>query len=383
MTGRAALWLVVAMVAWLWSQPVSAQAPNRASTPPRPWEAQLLDASCELPSLPPEYLTHEEAGMRFAYHPSTRDRVRPLIQGASELRETLRAHFGAPVLRSIEVRIAISAQDAGPIRPVCSANRTEDQAAELDASAGAGERGLLVMVLGAWAEASRADVESAFQRGMAELALSEATGGRSLPRWIRQGFAVHTSGQHAGRRALTLGWAAARRSLVPLDDLDDELPETAAAQGLAASQAADFVRFLLERDDGQRFSAVVNAVRGGSRFERAIETAYGADLTELERAWRRELGRSKVFLPVLLGALLISLSVALAVALRRWRRRRAALLEQARQTRRSTSRPAMVAWPTPAPRPADPVPAEPLDTIEPADAEVPKVSHDGRWHTLH
>ena len=50
-------------------------APLRAE-PLRPYEAPVYAAPPEVPPLPAEYLKHDQAGIRFAYHPSARERAR-------------------------------------------------------------------------------------------------------------------------------------------------------------------------------------------------------------------------------------------------------------------------------------------------------------------
>ncbi len=98
-----------------------AVAPDpRAVTPDlRPWDAPWIEGEpLTVPPLPPEYLTHEEAGFRLSYQPSTRDRVRSLQPLAAAIRTELNAQFGRPVLGAVEIRVAAAPSEMARLSPV-------------------------------------------------------------------------------------------------------------------------------------------------------------------------------------------------------------------------------------------------------------------------
>jgi hypothetical protein len=329
----------------------------------RPQEAPLLGTTT-LPPLPPEYLTQEQAGIRFAYHPSARGRVRALLEDCESVRAELDAALGRPVLAHIEIRVAMGGGDFARILP---------QGAPQAPVVALSEVGLVALSLRAGA-ASAADVRYAFRRGLAYLALDEATATATLPRWLRVGFALAFSEESELERAHALWWASMQQHLLPMSELDWYLSDGTGYDGVAAAQAADFVTYLMARERAGAFARLVSAAREAPTFEAALASAYQEDLSLLEHDWRDAMARRRGFVPILAGGTLLWLAVALASALRR--RRRAAAKSERRRER-----------PPPAPRPATDrprrLPPPPPPRTPHPEAEVPKVSHEGRWHTLH
>jgi hypothetical protein len=74
----------------------------------------LADA---LPAVPPEYLHEKTDGFEFDYHPSVRERVRPLVEDAARARAELEAILGRAVLPSVVVRIGESVVDLERVLP--------------------------------------------------------------------------------------------------------------------------------------------------------------------------------------------------------------------------------------------------------------------------
>src|SRR5262245_22146069 len=73
----------------------------------RPYDAPRIDADhITLPPIPPEYHSQEDAGVVISYHPSTRERVRPLAGHVAAIRAELSAELGLPVLSRVEIRVA-------------------------------------------------------------------------------------------------------------------------------------------------------------------------------------------------------------------------------------------------------------------------------------
>lgn len=327
--------------------------------PLRPPEAPLLEAEAELPPPPPEYLSHDADGIRFRYHPSARERVRILIEEAPAVQARLRGLLGLAVLDDVEVRVAVGPGDFARVVPA-TAPRGSDVLA-------LGDRAVLVLSLPS-APVSASQVRADFRRGMAYLALDEASEQRTLPRWFRIGFAHHFAGDGQLARHRALWWASMERRLLPLADLDWYLTEPPAADSVPGAQAVDFVAFLLEADPAG-FPALLEAVRAGDDLEDALGLAYQRGLPGLERDWRSHLARHEAFLPIGVAGTALWVLLALGVIVRRrWRRREVA-------QERPSSRVA----------PGRPRPARERRTpkIELPEPEVPKVSHDGRWHTLH
>ncbi|EYF05838.1 hypothetical protein [Chondromyces apiculatus] len=339
-------------------------------------------------SAPDVYAHAERDWITLTYQPTTRDRVLPLINRVDAIREDIRALLGPHALTfpgdtHVDVRIAPPAE--------------LDQAAQgFDPGGSAvstlGELNVIILSAAPRGSLDPDDLEGMLRHALAHLALDQATGGASLPRWFHEGFAAHAAGDHRGLRAQTLSLAALRSQLVPLSRLEDLLPAEAPAPSLAYAEAADFARFLLEPPRRERFTALVararekQDVKALKDLSDAVAHAYEGGLPDLEIAWREDVARRYGFLPMLLGALVLLVALcAGALVLRRMRERAAARVPPPRRRFRSdpeapVSRPSRT--PLPSVTPALASSARRRAEIDP-DEGVPKVEHGGRWHTLH
>lgn len=341
-----------------------ADAPPSRPAVPRPAEAPLFGEAPELPPLPPEYLSREVEGMTLSFHPLARDRVRALAEEAPELRRRLSEELGHPVLGELTILVAVGPSDVARILPVGVPTGKETLALF--------EASTLVLALPS-ATVDDAEVMASFRRGMAYLALDEAAGPDGLPRWLRTGYALRIAAYGEPERSRALWWASVQERVIPVVDLDYYL-EDGALDSVAAAESVDFVRYLSEGGRAEAFAHLMRGRRAGETFELAVAEAYQADLGQLEQAWRLELARHRTFVPVLLGSLgLWGLLAIGAVFLRRRRERAVSEVEEEE--------------PEPMPprrrRRARRTPRIPVGAVEAAETEVPKVSHDGHWHTLH
>jgi hypothetical protein len=374
--------LVLLAPARLQAQPAAASTAGV----PRPRDAPLLGKPVELAALPAEYLQHDEAGVRFAYHPSARDRVRPLIEMAEHVRAALRRDLGQPVLATAEVRVAMSAADLGRITPFAS-GAPGTSFSELK---------LLVIDLSSSPGSEPPDAREVFRHGMAHLALDELSAGRALPRWLHEGFAASFSDRPDLSSSLALGWAAFSGRLVPLGSMDAALRDADADDPLAAAQAEDFVRYLLDDARGAAFPDLVARLARGEDSQSALRGAYGPNEQKIETSWRKDLARRTVFAPLLVVGLALSLLLFGGIQWHRRRRPKPAPAESA-MTLPDAALPRPLRSHAPelrvrviqvqrAEHDADADDEELLRELalgEPHSEDVPKVSHNGRWHTLH
>jgi hypothetical protein len=239
-----------------------------------------------------------------------------------------------------------------------------------------------------------------FRHELAHVALEDAVGGRPVPRWFNEGFAVMASGETSFVRVQTLFTATVSDNLLTLGQLERTFPADENQAGIAYAEAADVVRFLVRREDQHRFRGLVSRLRDGETMDSALLNSYGEETSTLESEWRQDVAKRFTFYPVLFsGTTIWAATLGLfalgwrkkrrkaAATLARWEREEAAEDEARRRLAlRADSAP-------PAPRvhivlarsQADDAPP----VIPPAalhrlpEIEVPKVEHDGQWHTLH
>jgi hypothetical protein len=250
----------------------------------------------------------------------------------------------------------------------------------------------------------RHDLKEIFRHELAHVALHDALGRDRVPRWFNEGFAVYASGEAETTRIQALWTATLAERLIPFDQLERDFPEDGTTAGVAYAQAADLVRFLLRGGQEHRFVDLLDRIARGQTFEAALSDAYSTDLFTLEQEWRRDVARRYTFWPVLFGG---SMVWVLAIGLfgwgyvRRKRRNQKKLDEWAKEEAAEDARRALAqavlsqAGPvrvvlTDMARPAVGEVAGPRVELErPTTAllsqasEIPKVEHDGGWHTLH
>jgi hypothetical protein len=135
--------------------------------------------------------------------------------------------------------------------------------------------------------------------------------------------------------------------------------------------------------DRARFGSLVERVRGGEPFGRALEDAYGTDERKLEYEWREEVSHRFSVLPLLTGSgMLWVLASGLAIAAW-WKRRKRAKAKLAAWAREEAEMDAALAMVRDRPQIVAPPPTEEAMPPMASSPGVPVVEHQGRWYTLH
>ncbi len=339
---------------------------------PRPADAPREVTARPVPSPPVEYETRKGESITITFHPSVRERARHLSDQADALwihvNEPLGGARGGPV----EVRVGALRAELGRLVP-------EGTPSPRPGMAWTRER---LVVLCADDEGPLVDLEASLAHGLAHIALDDALAGHDVPRWFHEGFAVQMAGEGAVERAGALSLAALRGALLTPSELELYSGENLDETPLALAQSADFVGFL-RRQGQDELADLARAMRDQKPFEAALQEAFAEDPGSLARAHRADVSRRFGFLPVLgtSGALL---AVGLGIAvLRRMRRpqnaeKDAEDADRAMRAPRSAKRNRMIVV-------GSRVIHEEreLARILPPEPDVPKVEHDGEWHTLH
>jgi hypothetical protein len=304
--------------------------------------------------------------------------VQPLIEQAPAIQKELSARFGRPVLSSVRVHVARTPEEMATLAP--------EGAPFPSYASGVAYSQIGYVLLTIFPEQPNAqlDLMEVFRHELAHVALHDATGGQRVPRWLNEGFAIHLSGESSLARVSLLWPAVLAGDVLPFSRLDRGFAGGSSNVSLAYAQAADVVRYLLRTRDAQRFNLLLSHLRDGAPFESALRESYGLDLVGLEYEWRDDASQRYSFWPVLLSGSMIWVGVLglFALAWRKHRKRQQATLarwarEEAQEDllRQSQSRLHIVLAPAAEKREV------PLHRV--VEVEVPKVQHEGDWHTLH
>ena len=352
--------------------------------------------SLRLPGVPAGFNTYDGGWIKFVYHPSIRERVQPLIADAAATRTALTEWVGQPVLSEVRVMVARTPGEMATLAP--------PNAPYPDYAAGVAypEIGLVLLTIKPVHPSAQHDLAEVFRHELAHVALEDAVSGRPIPRWFNEGFAVVASGESSFPRMRTLASATIADNLLSLSQLDRSFPMQEWEAELAYAEASDVVRFLIRREEKHRFRGLISRLRDGETMDTALLNSYGAETATLESEWRDDIAKRYTFWPVLFSgsAIWVATLGLFAVGWRKKRRKAAVTLarwerEEAAEDAARRQIAALRADPSaPSPRVhivlarnqiADEAPSAlpPVALHRLPEIEVPKVEHDGQWHTLH
>lgn len=338
----------------------------------------------ELPDAPASFNTHDAGWIRFAYLPSARERVQPLITQADDVRAELTNRLGHAVLSKVTVYIARTPGEMATLAPEGA------PIPKYAAGVAYPQLGLVLLTIQPVHPNSRHDLAEVFRHELAHLALHDAVRGRHVPRWFNEGFAVFASGEGSFARLQTLWTATVANNLLPLGKMERSFPADDVGASVAYAQAVDVVRFLVRQQELHRFRGMIERIRNGQEFEQALHDAYGVDMATLEYEWREDVAKRYTFWPVFFSGSFVW-AFALGLFVWGWRRRRKRnketlerwAKEEAAEDRRRIEHEIEAAprvhivFARSGQRALD------MKPPTPSEAEIPKVEHDGRWHTLH
>lgn len=360
-------------------EPPPVEAPTHEHPPSD--APRITDERIRMPPVSTGFNTYDGGWIRFSYHPSARAQVEPLIASADEVKRELEDWLGQSVLSKVRVDVARTPGEMATLAPVGAPYpRYASGVAYSDL-------GLVLLTLVPRSPNETLDLKQVFRHELAHVAFHDAVGGRSIPRWFNEGFAVMASGETSVERMSTLWTATIADRLLPLAEVERTFPSDESVS-VAYAQAADVVRFLVRREERHRFRSLVREMKDGRTLDASVKQAYGVDLASLEYEWREDVAKRYTFWPVLFSGTAVWAGViGLFVWGWRKRRRRARLTlerwahDEAREDElkrhQEQSRIHIVLSRNPN------VQTTPIPQPSAAEIEVPRVQHEGQWHTLH
>jgi hypothetical protein len=355
---------------------------TRDAPPPADAPRASGEEALKLPPVAAGFSTYDGGWFHISYYPSSRERIEPLIAAADETKRNLEEWLGRPVLAKVRIDVARTPGEMATLAPRGAPYP------EYASGVAYSELGLVLLTLTPRFPNESFDLAQIFRHELAHVALADAVGPHPIPRWFNEGFAVTASGETSFERMGTLMSATLSDRLLPLAEVDRTFPSDENKASVAYAEAADVVRFLIRREDRHRFRALVAELGQGRTLDEAARAAYGVDLVTLEHEWREEVAKRYTFWPILCSGTVIWAGV-IGLFAWGWRRRRArsraTLARWARDEAREddlrrideSARIHIVLQRAPSEV------ATPLPAAAPSELEVPRVQHDGTWHTLH
>jgi hypothetical protein len=375
------VWLCfLATVLLLCRVPQAHASPDEAGErPPHDVGIVVQPSAAALAAPPADFQRIDHGWLAVEFPASVRARIDELLRDADQARLQLSEDLGQPVLDHALVRVARTPEQMEELAP------RNEPPPPYAAGVAYPSVHLILLALKAPDSWEAPDLSEVLRHELSHLALASALGDHSVPLWFNEGVAIHESGELYLKRWSTLWNASLSRRLIALSELDRAFPIDRVEVGVAYAESADVVRFLMRDADRARFGSLVERVRGGVAFDRALEDAYGTDVRTLEFEWREEVGRRFGLIPALTGGgVLWVLIAALSVAawLKRGQRARAKLAQWAREEAEAEAAVASASALTAA------------SSIKSGEAEtgpgaslrrpsLPVVEHEGRWYTLH
>lgn len=157
---------------------------------------------------------------------------------------------------------------------------------------------------------------------LAHVALHRAVGGVALPAWFHEGVADNfgQSVSPGRREALARGYAS---GVPTIEALARPFSGTDAEIATAYAASRDFVEHLWARDPGKaRFHALIDTLRQGRGFDRAVVDVYGETIESLGARWHEGLWGRLSWTPLATSPDAFLILVSPMFALAWWRRRR-------------------------------------------------------------
>ena len=348
-------------------------------------DAPRQEAELKLPPPPDHFLNYDGGWFQLYYPPAERERVQPLINDADATRHDLRTRLGQNVLDTVRVYVARTPGEMSGYAPEGA------PFPEYAVGVAYPSIGLVLLTLRPVHPNDRLELGETFAHELAHVALHDAVQGKHVPRWFDEGFAVYASGESSFNRLQTLWTSTLANTLVPLSSLDRGFSGEETQAAIAYAESADVLRYLLRQQDRHRFAAMIDKIRAGRSFDVAMEAAYATDTASLEYEWREDVAKRYSFWPVLLSGTVVWVGI-MGLFVLGWRRKRtrsrATLARWAKEEAREDQ---LARELTTAPpqrvhivlAPSSPRSSSPQLRPSIPDADIPKVEHDGRWHTLH
>jgi hypothetical protein len=265
------------------------------------------------------------------YSPDDGSIAAEIARESPAIRERILADIGIDLPGRTEVRIAPTLEAFQADQP------GKGQVPLWAAGTAYPEDNLIVLRSPRAVKGSRGDPVEVFTHEFCHIALGRALGGRRIPRWLDEGFAIYEAREWRLFRYAVLAEAALTDRLIPLRVLTESFPEEADRAELAYAESFLFVSFLIQQLGREPFHRLIREYARFGDLDGAIRRAAGLTPAELEKRWVDYLKLRVSWIPVLTSVSTLWFAMALIFIcgyLRKRRQARQRLAEMAREEAR-------------------------------------------------
>jgi len=289
---------------------LSAMAPGEALAEPLRPAAARLDAQ-GFPPMNTEGLEHLESARFQVYAtPAAVPGFSKILARAEAYRDRIQADLGST--------------DDKPIRVVVIED-LNDYFARRDRPAGAppwavglavGREDTILIKWGKSDHGPWVDMDKTFVHELAHVALDRKVGevgdhahgddrvttvdqgGRRVPRWFHEGFAIAQAGEWTLERGEILMEASLGGNIISLHDLRERFPAEGFLVELAYAESYNFILYLDEHFGRTQRIEMLNRMADGQTFEDAFFGAYKRDFGRVEKDWYDHMNVAYTWFPV-------------------------------------------------------------------------------------
>lgn len=117
------------------------------------------------------------------------------------------------------------------------------------------------------------------------------------PLWLNEGLAYYEGYRYMEKHLGSLKSAAAKGRLIPLDDLDKALKNTADKERywLACEEAYTLADYMMRRYNKYTIREILKALGAGEAFEAVMKRRFNVSVKEFEKRWLTELNEGKLY----------------------------------------------------------------------------------------
>ena len=129
------------------------------------------------------------------------------------------------------------------------------------------------------------DVAAVITHEVSHVMLHSFLGGRDIPLWLNEGFAMYQSKEWRIGNSATVGWAAVTDNLYRLDDLETSFPWSDKGASLAYAESFLAVSYIIQEFGKEGLMGVIADLGKGVGMDASMRKRFGIGYRKFKREW--------------------------------------------------------------------------------------------------